>query len=113
MRTPFALSQPVIKPRFLSSLGIKMLAVSALLLILSFSLCSAGLMILTRRMLQDNLESMVKQHSRFLGAVSQGLVANPNTANKQSLSRLAKDLLREPEIVAVAVLDVSRRVIVQ
>jgi signal transduction histidine kinase/HAMP domain-containing protein len=113
MRTPFSLSEPVAKPGFFSSLGMKMLMVSSLLLILSFMLCSGALLFLTQRMLQDNLEAMISRDSRFLVAVSQGLLPNLTPTRKQSLSRLAKDILKEPEILAIAIQDRSQKTIIQ
>ena len=113
MRTPFAINQPVVKPRFFTSLGMKMLSVASLLLILSFGICSGAMLLLTRHMLEDNLLSMVSRDSRFLSAISQNLLANLNPENKQELSRLAKDLLKEPEILAIVVLDNHRHAVVQ
>src|SRR5438128_1682647 len=105
---PFTITRPVEKPRFFSSLGMKMLCVASLLLVLSFSLCSAALLLLTRHMLQENLESMVARDSRFLRAVSQGLLPNITAAHKQRLSQFAHELLKDPEVLSIGILD-SRR----
>jgi signal transduction histidine kinase/putative methionine-R-sulfoxide reductase with GAF domain len=113
MQNPLALAKPVEKPRFLSSLGMKMLLAAAGLLVLSFALCTASLLYLTRRMLSENLETLVRRDSQFISSVSQGILLNPDPANKQRLSHMAQELLREPEFVAISVLDAHRHVIVQ
>src|SRR4051794_540878 len=109
MQKPFHITKPVLRTRFLSSLGMKMLAVAGLLLILSFAICSATLFYLTRRMLQDNVQTIVSDDSRYLSTLSQGILPNLNPANKQQLSQIAHDLLKKPEILAIAVLDTHHR----
>jgi signal transduction histidine kinase/putative methionine-R-sulfoxide reductase with GAF domain len=101
------------RPRFISSLGMKLLAVTSLLLILSFAACCVSLLFLTRRMLHENLESTVSQDSRFISAVSRGLLPKPTEAGKQRLTQIAKDLLRQPQFLAISILDNNRHVIVQ
>jgi signal transduction histidine kinase/HAMP domain-containing protein len=113
MQTPFDITKPVVRTRFLTSLGMKMLAVAGLLLIISFGVCSATLFYLTRRMLQENVQTIVSEDSRFLSTLSQGLLPNLNPANKEHLSQIAHDLLKKPEILAIAVLDTHHHVIVQ
>ena len=78
-------SQANVPLRFASSLGMKMLLVASTLLVLSFVLCSGALMILTRRMLQENMESMVSRDSHFLSAVSQGLMMTPGPGSKSAI----------------------------
>src|SRR5262249_32203332 len=112
MQTPFAIQHPVVKPRFFSSLGIKMLAVATLLLILAFGVCSAVLLLLTRRMLEDNLQSLVSRDSQFVVAISRNFLTNMNAAKKAQLSQIAKDLLKQPEIVAIVISDSHRRPLV-
>src|SRR5262249_43664433 len=109
---PFAIQRPVEKPRFFSSLGIKMLGVASLLLVLSFGLCSAALFVLTRRMLEDNLQSMVSRDSHFLGVISRSFLPNLNAPSKEQLTQTAKTLLKEPEIVAIVILDSHRHALV-
>jgi signal transduction histidine kinase/HAMP domain-containing protein len=101
------------KPRFFSSIGMKMLVVASLLLVFSFILCSFSLLALTRRMLRENLETTVSRDSRMLGSISQSLLPNVTPAGKERLTELARDLLKEPEILAIAVLDAHRRIVVQ
>src|SRR4051812_1198215 len=98
------------KPRFFSSIGMKMLGVASLLLVLSFALCSISLMALTRRMLRENLEATVSRDSRLLGSISEGVLPNVTPAGKERLTQLARDLLKQPEILAIAVLDGHRKI---
>src|SRR5262245_30180576 len=101
------------KTRFFSSLGMKMLVLASTLLILSLGLCSLTILLMTRHMLQDDVTNMVERNSRFLSSISQGLIPNASPASKERLSQLAKDLLREPEIIAITIMDNRNRVIVQ
>jgi len=55
----------------------------------------------------------VSRNSRFLGSVSEGLLLKPGADSKRQLTQLARDLLNEPEILAVTFLDMHRRVITQ
>ncbi len=113
MPTPFALPNASPKPRFLSSVGVKMLTVSTLLLILSFAVCSAAFFILTRRMLEDNLQERVSKSSQFLSSASQDLLTKVTPEGKQRLRSLATSYLDRPEFLAVAILDKNKKVVVQ
>jgi signal transduction histidine kinase len=107
------LSGSLPKPRFFSSVGMKMLALASLLLVLSLVLCSASVLMFARRMLQQDVESMVQRNSRLLSAASQGLLTSHTPAARERLTELAKELLLEPEVIAVAILDNRQHVIVQ
>ncbi len=113
MHKPFVINEPVVKSRFFTSLGIKMLAVASLLLILCFALCSGAILFLARRMLEDNLQARVTRESHFISAISRNLLPNLSPDAKQQLSATAKDLLKEPEILAVVIMDAHKRAVVQ
>lgn len=108
-----AFTVPTGKPRFYSSLGVKMLSVAILLLVLSFAVCSAAFFLLTRRMLEDSLQDSVSKGSRYLSTASQDVLTKITPEGKQRLRGLASSYLDRPEFLSVAILDRNKRVIVQ